>query len=88
MDTAEKAPLISSGDPVIAGIIAFSPQGNISFPPPGAPIHIALAKSSMIGDSLVITEKREGKALYDLMLVNRFTGRIRPIQAPVNETSE
>lgn len=57
--------------------IIFAPNGQIVRPASGTPVTIAIAQGTARGGSLVITEKSGGKPVFDLLQINRLTGRAR-----------
>lgn len=55
--------------------IVFSPNGQIVRPASGTPIRIALAQTGRQGNTLTLTQKSAGKPVFDILQINRLTGR-------------
>ena len=57
--------------------IVFSPNGQIVQPPSGTPIAIAIGQGAKRGGSLILTDRNGGEPVFDLLEINRLTGRAR-----------
>lgn len=67
------------GKEIECHMLIFTPQGQITFPPSGAPIHIAIAQVTNKRNAFRITEKSKGKPVFDLILINRLTAKTENI---------
>jgi hypothetical protein len=56
-------------------MIVFAPNGQIDYPPAGTTIHIAIAQL----DKGQIADRSDSKPVFDLLLVNRLTGKAQSI---------
>jgi prepilin-type N-terminal cleavage/methylation domain-containing protein len=63
---------------VTCHLIVFAPNGQIVLP--SSETHIAIARATNSGSSLSLTQKTNGQPVFDLLQVNRLTGRTRTIQ--------
>ncbi len=61
-------------------IVVFASNGQIVHPQSGGALHIAIAQAVTRGGSLTLTQKNQGEPVYDLLAVNRLTGRTRSVQ--------
>ncbi len=66
------------GKAVTCHLIVFAPNGQIVLP--SSATNIAIARATRRGNSLALTQKSKGSPVYDLLLVNRLTGRTRFIE--------
>ncbi len=57
--------------------IIFSPNGQIVRPASGTPAIIAIGQGTNRGGSFVLTDKSDGQPVFDLLQINRLTGRAR-----------
>lgn len=78
VDSADTLQTNYKGEAVTCHLIVFSPTGQIVLP--ASEIHIALAQAVPRGNSLSLTRKNEGRPVFDLIQVNRLTGRARSTQ--------
>jgi type II secretory pathway pseudopilin PulG len=78
IDAIETLETKHKGKTVTCHIIVFSPNGQIVLP--ASETNITIARAAMRGSSLVLTQKTNGQAVFDLLQVNRLTGKIRSIQ--------
>lgn len=77
MDYEETLTFIHGDKETVCQMIVFAPNGQITYPPSGAPIHIAYAPVTRNGNSFRITQFTDRKPVFDVLLVNRLTGRTR-----------
>ena len=66
------------GKAVTCHLIVFATNGQIVLP--SSETNIAIARATNRGNSLTLTQKSKGSPVYDLLQVNRLTGRTRFIQ--------
>jgi hypothetical protein len=66
------------GKAVTCHLIVFAANGQIVLP--SSETNIAIARATNRGNSLTLTQKSKGSPVYDLLQVNRLTGRTRFIQ--------
>lgn len=66
------------GKAVTCHFIVFAPNGQIVLP--SSATNIAIARAVKRGNSLTLTQKSKGNPIYDLLQVNRLTGRTRFIE--------
>ena len=66
------------GKAVTCHLIVFAANGQIVLP--SSETNIAIARATNRGNSLTLTQKSNGSPVYDLLQVNRLTGRTRFIQ--------
>lgn len=78
VDSAETLQTNYKGKAVTCHLIVFAPNGQIVLP--SSETNIAIARAARSGSSLAITQKSKGSPVYDLLQVNRLTGRTRNIQ--------
>ncbi|MBC7980729.1 MAG: prepilin-type N-terminal cleavage/methylation domain-containing protein [Armatimonadetes bacterium] len=78
-DSAQKL-ATNYNEPLSCSFIAFSANGQISHPPSGTTIQIALAQAVNQGGSLKLTQRNRGQPIFDLLRINRLTGRTRSVQ--------
>ena len=78
VDTPETLLTNHKGKAVTCHLIVFAPNGQIVLP--SSETNIAIARATRRGNSLALTQKSKGSPVYDLLLVNRLTGRSRSIQ--------
>ena len=60
--------------------IVFGPSGQIVRPVAGKPIRIAIAQATRSGDKLVPTQRGGDRPVFELLEVNRLTGRTREVE--------
>ena len=75
VDTADTMPTNYKGQALTCHIIVFAPTGQIVRP--ATEINIATAQAATMGNQLTLTQQTGGKAVFDLLQVNRLTGRTR-----------
>jgi prepilin-type N-terminal cleavage/methylation domain-containing protein len=75
VDIADIMPSDYKGQALTCHIIVFAPNGQIVRP--ATEINIATAQAAASGNKLTLTQKTGGKAVFDLLQVNRLTGRTR-----------
>ncbi len=76
----EKTLTISQrGQEMECHMIVFAPNGQINYPLPGAPIHIAIAQIARHGNTFRISQISNHEPVFDLLVVNRLTARTRSI---------
>jgi prepilin-type N-terminal cleavage/methylation domain-containing protein len=78
IDSADTLQTNYKGIAVTCHFIVFAPNGQIVLP--ASEINIALAQAAPRGSTLALTRKNEGSPVFDLIQVNRLTGRTRSIQ--------
>lgn len=66
------------GKAVTCHLIVFAPNGQIVLP--SSETNIAIARAVKRGNSLTLTQKSKGSPVFDLLQVNRLTGRTRFIE--------
>jgi len=77
LETGHPLQLSSNGKILECRVIVFSPSGQIVQPPPGTPIAIAIGQAMKRNGALVLTEKNDGLPVFDLLQINRLTGRAK-----------
>jgi hypothetical protein len=60
-------------------MIVFGSNGQIIYPPSGAPIHIAIAQVARNGSTFRISRMSNQMPVFDLLLINRLTANTRSI---------
>lgn len=75
LDHEEKLSVLDRGKETECHMIVFAPNGQIDYPPAGTTIHIAIAKL----DKGQIADRSDGNPVFDLLLVNRLTGKAQNI---------
>jgi prepilin-type N-terminal cleavage/methylation domain-containing protein len=75
LDHEEKLNVLNRGKETECHLIVFAPNGQIDYPPAGETIHIAIAQM----DRGRITDRADGRPVFDLLLVNRLTGKAKYI---------
>lgn len=78
VDSADTMPTNVKGKALTCHIIVFGPNGQIVRP--STEINIATAQAAARGNSLTLTQKTGGKPVFDLLQVNRLTGRARFVE--------
>ena len=78
VDSADTLQTNYKGKALTCHLIVFAPNGQIVLP--ASEINIALAQAAPRGNSLAPTRKNGGSPVFDLIQVNRLTGRTRSIQ--------
>lgn len=78
VDAPETLVTNHKGKEVTCHLIVFAPNGQIVLPT--TETNIAIARAVNRSNSLSITQKSNGSPVFDLLQVNRLTGRIRSIQ--------
>lgn len=69
---------VESGSRTLAcRAIIFSSNGQIVQPASGSPIAIAIGQGAKKSGALVLTDRNQGQPIYDLLQINRLTGRAR-----------
>ena len=61
--------------------IVFSPNGQIVQPPSGTPVTIAIGQGAERNGALLLTDKNDGQPVFDLLQINRLTGRAKFYQS-------
>ncbi len=77
VDAPERLQTDYRNRPVSCHLIVFAPNGQIVHPPSGTVLLIAIAQAVKRGGSLTLTQKNQGQPVFDLLVVNRLTGRTR-----------
>ena len=78
VDTPETLLTNHKGKAVTCHLIVFAPNGQIVLP--SSETNIAIARATNRGNSLTLTQKSDGKPVFEFLQVNRLTGRSRSIQ--------
>jgi prepilin-type N-terminal cleavage/methylation domain-containing protein len=78
VDSADTLQTNYKGKAVTCHLIVFAPTGQIVLP--ASEVNIALAQAVTRGSSLSLTRKNGSSPVFDLLQVNRLTGRTRSIQ--------
>lgn len=81
MEQALRAPMTLSGKAIAGAVIVFSPSGQIVSPAEGT-MEIILGQGRVIGGQVTATEKTGNRVSYDLLQINRLTGRARQLDPP------
>ena len=81
MELSLRSPMTIARRPITGAVIVFSPTGQI-VSPSGGVMEIALGQGRLIGGQLTATEKNGNKVSYDLLQINRLTGRARQLDPP------
>lgn len=81
MELSLRSPMAIARRPITGAVIVFSPTGQIISPAGGA-MEILLGQGKVIGGQLTATEKNGNKVSYDLLQINRLTGRARQLDPP------
>jgi prepilin-type N-terminal cleavage/methylation domain-containing protein len=81
MEQAMRSPMTYARRNITGAVIVFSPNGQIVSPPSGA-MEILLGQGKVAGGQVTATEKNGNKVSYDLLQINRLTGRARQIDPP------
>lgn len=77
MEKGAELQVASKGRSFSCRAIIFSPNGQIVQPPSGTPITIAIGEGAKRNGTLLLTDKKDGQPVFDLLQVNRLTGRAR-----------
>lgn len=77
LESAEIMELPDRQSTIACHVLVIAPTGQII--QPSGRINIALAQARKVGGLLSPSEKNDGNAVYDLVQVNRLTGRTRSI---------
>ena len=77
LETGENLQVSFNGRDFDCQAIIFAPNGQIVQPPSGTPIAIAIGQATKRGSSLELTDRTGGQPGYDLLQINRLTGRAR-----------
>ena len=78
VDTPETLLTNYKGKAVTCHLVVFAPNGQIVLP--SSETNIAIARATNRGNSLTLTQKSDGKPVFEFLQVNRLTGRSRSIQ--------
>jgi prepilin-type N-terminal cleavage/methylation domain-containing protein len=78
VDATETLLTNHKGKAVTCHLIVFAPNGQIVLP--SSETNIAIARATRRGNSLALTQKTDGKPVFEFLQVNRLTGRTRSIQ--------
>ena len=78
VDATETLLTNHKGKAVTCHLIVFAPNGQIVLP--SSATNIAIARATRRGNSLALTQKSNGSPVFDLLQVNRLTGRTRFIE--------
>lgn len=81
MELSLRSPMTIAQRPITGAVIVFSPTGQI-VSPTGGVMEIVLGQGKVIGGQLTATEKNGNKVSYDLLQINRLTGRARQLDPP------
>ena len=78
MEQSLRSPMMMAGKTISGAVIVFSPTGQIISPANGA-MEIVLGQGSVKAGQVTATEKNGNRVSYDLLQINRLTGRTRQI---------
>jgi prepilin-type N-terminal cleavage/methylation domain-containing protein len=78
MEQSLRSPMILSGKSITGAVIVFSPNGQIVSPADGV-MEIVLGQGRVTAGQVTPTEKAGNKVSYDLLQINRLTGRARQL---------
>jgi prepilin-type N-terminal cleavage/methylation domain-containing protein len=78
MEQSLRSPVMMAGKAISGAVIVFSPTGQIISPANGA-MEIVLGQGSVKAGQVTATEKTGNRVSYDLLQINRLTGRTRQI---------
>jgi type II secretory pathway pseudopilin PulG len=81
MEQSLRSPMTISRRSITGAVIVFSPTGQIVSPANGV-MEITLGQGKVSGGQLTATEKNGGKVSYDVLQINRLTGRARQLDPP------
>ncbi|MFY7818562.1 MAG: pilus assembly FimT family protein [Akkermansiaceae bacterium] len=81
MELSLRAPMTIARRPITGAVIVFSSTGQI-VSPAGGVMEIVLGQGKVTGGQLAATEKNGNKVSYDLLQINRLTGRARQLDPP------
>lgn len=81
MEQSLRSPLTMAGKSFSGAVIVFSPTGQIISPADGA-MEIVLGQGNVRAGQVTATEKSGNRISYDLLQINRLTGRTRQIDPP------
>jgi type II secretory pathway pseudopilin PulG len=81
MEQSLRSPMTIARRATTGAVIVFSPTGQIISPANGA-MEIVLAQGKLGSGQLIATEKNGNKVSYDLLQINRLTGRARQLDPP------
>jgi prepilin-type N-terminal cleavage/methylation domain-containing protein len=81
MEQALRAPMTLSGKSITGAVVVFSSSGQIVSPASGT-MEIILGQGRVIGGQVTATEKAGDRVSYDLLQINRLTGRARQLDPP------
>ena len=77
VDHEETLTILHHGSEIECHMVVFAPNGQITYPIAGAPIHIAIAEVAHKGDAFSISQMTNDKPVFDLLVVNRLTSKTR-----------
>ncbi len=60
--------------------IVFGPSGQIVYPVNNPPIRIAFAQTTRRGNQIVVTQNNDDQPIFEMLEVNRLTGRTREVR--------
>lgn len=75
LDSGDLLTVILNGKSLDCHIIVFSPNGQIVRPASGTKITLAIGQAADRNGSLTLTDKTGGSPVFDLLEINRLTGR-------------
>lgn len=78
MEQSLRSPMTMSGKSITGAVIVFSPTGQIISPADGV-MEIVLGQGRVTAGQVTATEKTGNKVSYDLLQINRLTGRARQL---------
>lgn len=81
MEQSLRSPLTMAGRSFSGAVIVFSPTGQIISPADGV-MEIVLGQGNVRAGQVNATEKSGNRVSYDLLQINRLTGRTRQIDPP------
>jgi hypothetical protein len=81
MEQSLRSPMTMAGKAITGAVIVFSPTGQVISPADGA-MEIVLGQGNVRAGQVTATEKNGNRISYDLLQINRLTGRTRQIDPP------
>jgi len=81
LEQALRSPMTYARRNITGAVIVFSPNGQIVSPASGS-MEILLGQGKVNAGQVSATEKNGNKVSYDLLQINRLTGRARQIDPP------
>lgn len=80
VDHEQTVKVFHRGKEIDCHMLVFAPHGQIVYPTPGSPVHVAIAKATHENHTLRISEEADNGKGFDLILVNRLTAKTQIIK--------